>query len=83
MQVTFSHSLKEKLVDHLEKFKEEAKRLNVQLNCFKREFTQKDNTFLKLRNVCTAQEFTLMQLKRYFNEQNIRMAYKVLGMSLP
>jgi len=55
----------------------------MQLHSFKREFSAKDATFLKLRNACAAQEFTFMQVKRYMQEQNLRMAYKVLGLTLP
>ena len=38
---------------------------------------------MKLRSACASQEFTLLQLKRCLSEQNVRMAYKVLGLNLP
>ena len=55
----------------------------MQVLNFRREFTAKDSTLLKLRSACTTQEFTLMQLKRALANQNIRMAYKVIGLNLP
>ena len=38
---------------------------------------------MKLRNCCSSQEFTLLQIKRYLSEQNMRMVYKVMGLVLP
>ena len=83
MAQEFNDTFKDRLSAHVEKFKSEAKRLRLQLNAFKREFGAKDTTFMKLRNACAAQEFTFTALKRYVAEQNIRMVYKILGMTLP
>ena len=83
MTVEFNKGFQRRLEQHLEMFKNEAKRLRFQLNTYKREFLSRDTTFLKLRNACAAQEFTFSQLKRYLSEQNIRMVYKVLGLTLP
>ena len=68
---------------HLEKFKQEAKKLRLQLGNYKREFTSRDVAFLKLRNAVASQEFTLSQLKRYLAEQNMRMVYKLVGVAVP
>ena len=72
-----------KLTSHLEMFKQEAKRLRMQLNSYKREFTSRDLTFLKLRDACAAQEFTLTHMKRYLHDQNMRMVYKLMGLQIP
>ena len=52
----------------------------MQLNSYKREFTSRDLTFLKLRDACAAQEFTLTHMKRYLHDQNMRMVYKLMGL---
>ena len=57
-----------KLTNHLEMFKQESKRLRMQLNSYKREFTTRDLTFMKLRNSCASQEFTLTQMRRYLQD---------------
>ena len=79
----FNTTFRQRLQIHLEKFKQEAKKLRLQLGAYKREFSSRDTTFLKLRNACAAQEFTFIQLKKYLTDQNMRMVYKVMGLAIP
>ena len=50
---------------------------------YQKEFTSKDTAFLKLRNTVASQEFTFVQIKRFLQEENMRMVYKVLGLQVP
>lgn len=83
MTNTITQTLREKLVLHLDKFKAESKFLRFQLNSFKREFSAKDMAFMKLRNAASGAEFTIVQLKRYLQEQNLRMVYRLMSLPLP
>ena len=83
MQTHFNATIKDKLQSHFDYFKVEAKKLRLQLNSYKREFVTRDSTFLKLRNAIATQEFTFSQMRRYLNEQNIRMVYKIMGLTIP